>query len=151
MKDEIKLRWAGNVRAQKQADEAYHRLWASSCRRKKKIAAKSASKAELKRRRQADWQAAERQRRSDMPYEQYLRSKHWKNKRRQALKHYGSVCCVCKSKYSLEVHHKNYFRLWREKMTDLEVRCHDCHANAHEESHGAVDSLTAEFIAMFRG
>lgn len=64
-------------------------------------------------------------------HRQYLESPVWKEKRQQALDHYGCICARCKN-YGTDVHHKTYER-WGgdELMEDLEVLCRECHEAHH--------------------
>lgn len=65
-------------------------------------------------------------------YEIYLKSPQWFAKRDQALKHHGAVCDKCGKKSDLQVHHKTYARLGKEKMEDLQILCRPCHNEVHE-------------------
>lgn len=65
------------------------------------------------------------------PYDQYINSKAWQNKRREAINASGGKCQGCGTDRSLTVHHKTYARLGKEKLTDLVVLCQDCHADEH--------------------
>ena len=40
-------------------------------------------------------------------------------------------CCVCGNLNDLEVHHKTYKRLGREKLSDLVLLCKYCHKELH--------------------
>lgn len=64
-------------------------------------------------------------------YASYLRSDHWRQMRAKALSYYGDSCCLCDAKQRLEVHHRSYARLGRERMADLTVLCRSCHAKFH--------------------
>lgn len=62
----------------------------------------------------------------------YLRSVHWKFtrwlKKTQMWLLKGSVHCEkCGSKKRLHIHHVTYKRIWRERMSDLQVICSGCH------------------------
>ena len=82
-------------------------------------------------------------------YREYIRSNQWKRIRRLAIKHYGGRCSVCGAKDRLEVHHRHYKTLFRERMEDLSVLCNGCHRNEHEGSKpGVVDPLTAEYLRI---
>ena len=67
-------------------------------------------------------------------YRLYLRTPHWKRMRRRAIVFANYRCITCRSDKRLEVHHLRYRDergrsiLWREKMSDLQVLCHSCHA-----------------------
>jgi hypothetical protein len=66
-----------------------------------------------------------------LPYPQYLLSRHWKITRQRALLRAGRQCHRCCSSYRLEVHHLTYENLGRELEDDLVVLCANCHADAH--------------------
>lgn len=69
-------------------------------------------------------------------YTTYLASRKWADIRHAKLMQAGYVCERCGlSNYSvdLEVHHLTYARLGRERMTDLQVLCPDCHVGADTE------------------
>jgi hypothetical protein len=63
--------------------------------------------------------------------EVYLRSDHWRWKRRQALARAEHRCQVCYSDKNLDVHHRTYERLGEERLPDLTVLCRDCHETFH--------------------
>jgi len=67
-----------------------------------------------------------------LPYEQYLRSRHWLTTRRRALLRAGRKCQRCEASYSLEVHHLTYDRLGAEAEGDLMVLCAMCHLREHQ-------------------
>lgn len=76
-------------------------------------------------------------------YEDYLRSKHWQRTRLQRLlkanlnNTFNVIQCddaECQMWFPLgmiEVHHKTYKRVGRERMSDLEVLCGGCHDFRH--------------------
>lgn len=69
-------------------------------------------------------------------YKGYLQSEEWASVRRLKLSEVNFTCERCglfpgMSKQKLEVHHKNYHRLGREEMSDLEVLCAKCHKKEH--------------------
>lgn len=63
----------------------------------------------------------------------YLDSVKWKNKREEALNHYGRFCNKCKSSTNLQVHHLTYKTLYNEELEDLMILCKSCHMNLHKE------------------
>lgn len=68
-----------------------------------------------------------------MPYEEYLRTPHWKRKREDKLRAAGHRCQVCNSGSGiLDVHHRTYERLGEELDMDLTVLCRGCHRRHHE-------------------
>jgi 5-methylcytosine-specific restriction endonuclease McrA len=70
-------------------------------------------------------------------HREYLQSPVWKQKRQEALAHYGCVCNRC-HEYGTDVHHKTYERVGgEERLEDLEVLCRACH-----EAHHRVERTT---------
>lgn len=69
--------------------------------------------------------------RTHLSYHEYLKSKQWQEIRRVKLRDAMYQCSKCPSTERLEVHHKTYERLGYESMRDLEVLCHECHAEIH--------------------
>lgn len=66
-----------------------------------------------------------------VPYEQYLKTGHWKARREKALRLAGRRCQECGSAERLEVHHLSYDRLFQERDGDLIVLCRRCHGRRH--------------------
>jgi len=61
-------------------------------------------------------------------YEKYIESVRWRNISDAMKKHANYTCARCNTRTTvLEVHHKNYDRLGKERMSDLEVLCIPCH------------------------
>lgn len=63
--------------------------------------------------------------------EAYYRTDEWRHMRALALQHYGETCILCAAKEKLQVHHRTYERLGRERLNDLIVLCDNCHARYH--------------------
>ncbi len=133
---EHRLTWNGSLEAQRQADDAYARL-------KPKKPKVKPSKPKPKKRRRKPFEPVN--------YFTYMTSAAWKRKRQFALDYHGIKCSVCGTSENLQVHHKHYRRLGREKMKDLKVLCEGCHANEHEGLHGIVmDPMTREYVELMR-
>lgn len=67
-----------------------------------------------------------------MPYEQYLRTVHWRAFRAWILKERGRCCERCEERYGeIDVHHVTYDNLGREKPEDVIVLCRECHDKEH--------------------
>lgn len=64
-------------------------------------------------------------------YNTYLRSPEWRRTRELALDYYGDRCCLCNATTALQVHHRTYERLGRERLADLTVLCDTCHERHH--------------------
>jgi hypothetical protein len=71
-------------------------------------------------------------------HRQYLQSELWKQKRLEALEHYGQKCNRC-GQFGTDVHHKTYKRVGSERLSDLEVLCRECH-EAHHSAERATRS-----------
>lgn len=127
---EPRLRWNGNLDAQRQCDDSYCRL-----------------KDKPKKKKQQRIRQPKRKRFSG--YHEYMQSPEWQKKRQKAFRFHGKRCSICGSTNSLDVHHVTYKRLYREPMTDLTILCRGCHGNHHEGSVvGAIDPMTAEFLQI---
>ena len=69
-----------------------------------------------------------------MGYKQYIKSEEWSNKRRYALYKADYRCQKCgRRATSLEVHHKHYDTLYRERLEDVQVLCVSCHHSADSD------------------
>jgi hypothetical protein len=68
---------------------------------------------------------------TELPYDEYLKTAHWRRCREWALTYYGASCVLCGRRERLEVHHRTYTRLGQELITDLIVLCGACHARHH--------------------
>ena len=68
-----------------------------------------------------------------MDYKNYLKSKHWISvKEKYKNSKLNKNCCYCcNSKKNLQLHHKTYKRLYKEKLTDLIYLCDKCHTQVH--------------------
>lgn len=64
-------------------------------------------------------------------YAKYRQSPQWAEKRKGALERADHRCQVCNSPHELEVHHRTYENICREKPSDLTVLCHTCHCLFH--------------------
>ena len=82
-----------------------------------------------------------------IPYQEYLRTSHWRRRRKTKINNAGGVCQQCGTNKNLQVHHLHYKSLWAEKDKDLEVLCGECHALRHEIDEQARRHLNA--IAFF--
>ncbi len=67
-------------------------------------------------------------------YTEYLQTEHWATMRRLVLEHAGHACQLCNASRGakLNVHHRTYERVYREKLSDLTVLCERCHGLAHK-------------------
>ncbi len=65
-----------------------------------------------------------------MNYNKYLKTKHWQEVRTEKLERH-SCCQFCKSFSKLNIHHRNYKCLWKEKPGQLVTLCSSCHSLWH--------------------
>lgn len=67
-----------------------------------------------------------------MPYQEYLKTEHWKSMRLRMLKRANHKCQICNSgNRQLHVHHRTYANRGNEQYGDLIVLCHICHETFH--------------------
>ncbi len=67
-------------------------------------------------------------------YSDYLKSDHWKDVRRRYWKsRMPKVCLGCEAIDNLELHHRTYRRIGREKLMDLVPVCRTCHQLIHDK------------------
>jgi replicative DNA helicase len=66
-----------------------------------------------------------------MPYDQYLLTPEWQERREQALFRAQHRCQVCNNTEQLNVHHRTYERRGAEEDGDVTVLCHSCHSLYH--------------------
>ena len=74
-----------------------------------------------------------RRRRKKWTYLGYMRSSAWERKRRAAFAYHGRFCHRCGATSRLEAHHRTYVRLGHERMSDIVILCHACHAKEHPD------------------
>lgn len=82
------------------------------------------------------------------PYQEYLKTEHWRQTRDAALRRSGYSCQLCSAQGELHVHHRTYVRRGRELDSDLIVLCAGCHeifhANGKLADNGRALAETAE-------
>lgn len=123
--------WSGNREAQRQADSAYAKLKARKKRKRNKR------------------QLRQEERFVRLDYYVYLASPAWSKKRRRFIREAGGKCQTCGSNKRLQVHHKHYRTLGRERRRDVRVLCDDCHSLEHEQDGvAATDELSEDFRKM---
>ena len=67
-----------------------------------------------------------------MPYDEYLKTEEWAEKRGWVLERDGHRCRLCNSKEPLHVHHRTYARRGAEDLEDLTTLCKICHEHFHQ-------------------
>jgi hypothetical protein len=75
-------------------------------------------------------------------YAEYLRSERWQTRRRRFFaKRRRLACYVCRAEDKpLDLHHKTYIRVGRERDSDLIMLCRECHKELHakQSNHWAM-------------
>lgn len=84
---------------------------------------------------QGEWNDRTRQLKT-MPYAEYLKTDHWKQRAAYARRSAGFRCQLCNAGGELNVHHRTYERRGEEHYSDLIVLCRPC----HEKFHGVTDA-----------
>ena len=64
-------------------------------------------------------------------YNLYLKSKEWRDKRKDVLARDGYRCIFCFSDNDLHVHHLTYENFKNEPLSDLVTLCSICHKGEH--------------------
>lgn len=64
-------------------------------------------------------------------YSEYLKSSHWTLFKFNIFAKRGMRCERCASTKDINLHHKTYERIGREKPEDVEVLCRMCHSDHH--------------------
>lgn len=82
-------------------------------------------------------------------YYNYLRSQQWMDKRKLALDFYGNNCGLCGSKFNLQVHHRNYKNIFKERMEDLMLLCESCHHRFHKKKSYQSKKVDTETITYY--
>jgi len=67
-----------------------------------------------------------------IPYDIYIISDAWKEKRAKFLEFYKYKCFKCGSKKFLNIHHLHYGTLGNETADDVILLCNWCHKKSHE-------------------
>lgn len=88
-------------------------------------------------------------------YKAYLKSDRWKAKRQEVFAHYGKRCYACqKQARILHVHHMDYARLGKERVTDLIPLCVPCHKEVtrryRRNRRRGLRRVTMEFVKYKR-
>ncbi|WP_271501914.1 HNH endonuclease signature motif containing protein [Bradyrhizobium sp. CCBAU 11357] len=69
-------------------------------------------------------------------YDAYLRSEQWRTKADAVIEREHGGCQRCGDS-AWEMHHRDYERIFRERLEDLEAVCADCHKLEHGLSSAA--------------
>jgi len=85
-------------------------------------------------------------------YAVYLLSEHWQDFRIAVHLDRNGKCERCGRKSGLQVHHRHYRTLWREKLTDVELLCGWCHQKEHDKEFPApvVDEVADAAARILR-
>jgi hypothetical protein len=71
-----------------------------------------------------------------LDYDEYLKTDHWRRKRRAKLRQARYRCEQCRYEYGLEVHHTEeaYKNRGCEPLAQLRVLCRRCHQREYENA-----------------
>lgn len=69
-----------------------------------------------------------------LPYDEYLKTNHWRDISELARKRFDGRCALCNSSKSTQVHHRTYENLGSEELSDLTLLCDECHEMFHKNS-----------------
>jgi hypothetical protein len=69
-------------------------------------------------------------------YDVYMQSPKWINLRKAKIAQVGGRCQMCNAEENLRVHHNNYDRVFKERLSDLTVLCEECHEDHHAKKSG---------------
>jgi 5-methylcytosine-specific restriction endonuclease McrA len=90
--------------------------------------------------REARWKSSQAQQKvrleelRTMPYQEYLKTEEWQEKRQERLRVVKYRCQICNAgNTTLDVHHRTYERRGNEYARDLIVLCRNCHALFHDK------------------
>jgi hypothetical protein len=86
-----------------------------------------------------------------MPYEEYLKTPEWEEKRLAVLARDDHRCRNCNGQDTLNVHHRTYARRGNEDPNDLTTLCERCHKQFHQEVIGRDDLLARTSPTSWNG
>jgi hypothetical protein len=64
-------------------------------------------------------------------YREYMMSLEWAQRREAVMGRCGGMCEKDCGRRAIDVHHRTYIRVGREKLTDLIAMCRTCHQDEH--------------------
>lgn len=73
-----------------------------------------------------------------MPYDEYRRTKEWKQRARATKTRAGNRCALCNKPGPLHAHHRTYERRGNERPDDLIALCPQCHQLYHDHKNGKI-------------
>lgn len=79
------------------------------------------------------WGAPEPRHNGRVDYHAYLRTPHWQNvRKRYWASGRPKQCALClRNDLPLDLHHKTYERIGKERLSDLMPLCRPCHDGVH--------------------
>lgn len=138
-----RLTWSGNLRAEQEAEEAFRKL-----KDKPKSSAKRTKQSDRHKKRKRSPRkrvVGFRERGAESWaswYSAYIASPAWRQKRLDLFAKVGRKCSRCgDDKNKIQVHHKTYQRVGRERLSDLEPLCELCHSLHHNKELKVPDEL----------
>lgn len=79
-------------------------------------------------------------------YKKYLESDKWKRKKARLRAERGNKCEKCGLRRRLETHHLTYDRVFKEKLSDLQILCRRCHREVHSKNNPPQHGIHLELI-----
>jgi 5-methylcytosine-specific restriction endonuclease McrA len=86
-------------------------------------------------------------------YQEYMQSDKWKHRRSKYFETHERKCRACSSTARIQLHHKTYVRLEKERDQDLVALCWRCHNSLHKiqrKTRQNLWSVTEDFIRKKR-
>lgn len=74
-------------------------------------------------------------------YEQYLKTEHWRLKKKEYSSVYKKECAICGDKKKLHLHHKTYENVGKENLEDLVLLCEKCHYEIHNDECNDMENV----------
>lgn len=86
-------------------------------------------------------------------YNRYLCSRAWGKKREAVRRRANGMCERCLWQKGYAVHHLTYKRIYKERLSDLQLLCSDCHDFVHAKSdydprREVADRINRKFKAL---
>lgn len=83
-----------------------------------------------------------------MDHKAYIRSNHWKNRRKRYYSTHRRECAICGTAEAIELHHHHYRNVGKEKDADLTPLCQFHHYLVHVFAEAAGIELERSYEAL---
>ena len=78
-------------------------------------------------------------------YRDYMLSPAWQKKRERVRQRSGGKCELCGERSAVDVHHRTYARVGKERLSDLIHLCRLCHEDQHD-SWQPIGAVSQSFV-----